>query len=282
MPPGVVAYYHITSNQVVMYEEWELWKIKPELAIQESISTIAHEGAHQILHNIGVQQRLSRWPMWISEGIAEYYAPTSFGKNLRWKGAGQVNDLRMFNLELFLKGRDADTPNGQMVEHTVSAARLTSTGYASAWSLTHYLAKNHRDSFYAYLREVSRLGPFEGSAQVVSPGIVPQNLELFQQHFGGDFGQLEAGLVKHLKALPYKDPFGEWPHYVAAIEIGAGRRPRREANLFHSPSMAQKWITELIAALPDDQQRNVRHEVRSFPNRGIAEQFARLFTGSGK
>ena len=47
----------------------------PDLAMQQAISTIAHEGAHQILHNIGVQQRLSVWPMWLSEGLAEYLRP---------------------------------------------------------------------------------------------------------------------------------------------------------------------------------------------------------------
>jgi len=70
-PPGVVAYYHTLSNRVVMYEETRLANIKKELAIQQSLATIAHEGAHQILHNIGVQQRLSIWPMWLSEGLAE-------------------------------------------------------------------------------------------------------------------------------------------------------------------------------------------------------------------
>ena len=72
MPPGLVAYYNGLSNHVVMYEQSRLTEIAPELAFKQSISTIAHEGVHQILHNIGVQQRLSRWPLWFSEGLAEY------------------------------------------------------------------------------------------------------------------------------------------------------------------------------------------------------------------
>jgi hypothetical protein len=105
MPSGVVAYYHTLSNRVVMYEETRLANIKKELAIQQSLATIAHEGAHQILHNIGVQRRLSIWPMWLSEGMAEFFAPTTFGRRLKWKGAGQVNDMRMFELEQYLKSR---------------------------------------------------------------------------------------------------------------------------------------------------------------------------------
>lgn len=282
MPDGVVAYYHTLSNQVVMYEESPLWQLKRDLALQQSISTIAHEGAHQILHNIGVQQRLSLWPMWLSEGLAEYYAPTSFGKNLKWKGAGVVNDMRMFELEMYLKGREAGTPDGEMIQHTVSAARLTSTGYASAWSLTHYLAKMQKEPFNVYLREMSRLRPFEGSLEVVAPGVIPGNLKLFREHFGEDLAALEERLVKHLKSQEYNDPFGEWPHFVATVEVANRRKPRREANLFHSPEMARKWVLETVQALPEEQRSQARQGVEEFPNRVTAEQFARRFLGKGK
>jgi hypothetical protein len=282
MPDGVAAYYHTLSNQVVMYEESRLWRIKPELALQQTISTIAHEGAHQILHNVGVQQRLSSWPMWLSEGLAEYYAPTLFGKKLRWKGAGQVNDMRMFELEIYLKGRSADAPDGQMIDHTVSAARLTSTGYASAWSLTHFLATHEREKFHQYIRQISKIGPLEGRSEIVAPGVIPENLKMFRETFGDDLSQVEERLVKHLKSLDYSDPFGEWPHFVAMIEISSGRRSRREANLFHSGEMARKWVAETIEALPEAQQTQTRRSIEEFPNRRAAEGFARQFLGSAK
>ena len=80
-PPGVLAYYEITTNRVILHEESMFSNLDQKLARQDLLSTIAHEGAHQILHNIGVQQRLSRWPMWLGEGIAEYLAPTKPGLN---------------------------------------------------------------------------------------------------------------------------------------------------------------------------------------------------------
>ncbi len=72
VPEGIAAYYNTITNHIVMYEQSDLVEVAPELAMKQSIGTIAHEGIHQILHNIGVQQRLSRWPMWLSEGLAEY------------------------------------------------------------------------------------------------------------------------------------------------------------------------------------------------------------------
>ena len=103
MPAGVVAYYSNVSNHVVMYERGKLNQMLPLLADQQAAATIAHEGIHQILHSIGVQQRLAHWPIWISEGLAEYFAPTSTDERSRWKRVGKVNDMRMFELDRYLK-----------------------------------------------------------------------------------------------------------------------------------------------------------------------------------
>ena len=287
LPDGVVAYYHTLSNRVFMYEESRLGQVRPDLALRQSISTIAHEGAHQILHNIGVQQRLSMWPMWLAEGLAEYLAPTSTGKNLTWKGTGQVNDMRMFELEQYLKSRAADEPDGQMIEQTVMAPRLTSTGYATAWSLTHYLAKAKRVEFAAYMREVAQLGPLEGVVPAAAPAggaretrgspapaLVRQNMDLFTKYFGDDLQEHERRLVLHLKNLPYKDPFADFPHCVALLSL-PGQRPPKQVGTFHSPSLAQKWIRETIDALPAEARGRADSQIRLFPNRAQAESFAR-------
>jgi hypothetical protein len=274
MPEGIVAYYHILSNRVFMYEQSRLAQVRPDLAIQQSISTIAHEGTHQILHNVGVQQRLSFWPMWISEGLAEYLAPTSTGARLKWKGPGEVNDLRMFELEQYLKSEAAKEPDGEMVEHTVLAGRLTSTGYASAWALTHYLAKQKRTEFNAYLREVARLEPLQGSIEVTPPGIVRANRDLFVKHFGEDFNEIETRLIAHLKKQPYTDPFKDSPHFVVTLIASDGRRPQRSVNTFHSPQLAQKWLTETLEKVPAEHQAAAESAIRIFPNRLQAENYA--------
>lgn len=275
MPSGVVAYYNTLTNQVVMYEESSIRKTNPEIAKQQSLSTIAHEGVHQILHNIGVQQRLSRWPMWISEGLAEYFAPTSVGRGTRWKGAGQVNDLRMFEMEQFLKGQDKREFDGQWAQQTVTAYRLTSTGYASAWALTHYLAKSRKEQFTAYWKEILQLGPFEGGYPVLQRGMVPQHLVLFRKHFGGDFTVLEERLFRYLSKLPYDDPFKDYPHYVALVVLPVGRQQKREANVFHGTKLAEKWVSVTLGELTPEQRRGAQVKIQKFANRAQAVQFAR-------
>lgn len=276
MPPGVVAYYDPVTNHVVMYEESSR-PVRRDLALRQAISTIAHEGAHQILHNIGVQQRLSRWPMWVSEGLAEYFAPTSMDERMKWKGAGQVNDLRMFELERYVQSRAADEPQGDLVQHTVLAARLTSTGYASAWALTHFLARQYRSEFYSYIREVSRLGPLEGAVPAGGQGVVAENWNLFERHFGDDAADLERRLVLHLKNLPYRDPFADFPHYVGlAIYQQAGRQ-QRDARLFHTADLARQWQQQLAEKLGGNEGPSLKSEIREFPNRARAERFTQLW-----
>lgn len=281
VPEGVVAHYNVLTNHIVMYEESEMWRVKPELAIQQSISTIAHEGAHQILHNIGVQQRLSVWPMWLNEGLAEFFAPTTTDRHLKWKGAGQVNDMRMFELEQYIKSRSNDEPGGELVAKTVGAARLTSTGYASAWALTHYLATHHRTDFHALVRGLSVLEPLDTLGPAVPPGVIPENVSFFKERFGDDLAEIERRLVLHLKRQPYRDPFAEWPHFVALISVPDGRRDRREANVFHTPEQAERWCREVIERIPEQQRSAARSAVQQFPNRLLAERYARQWLQGG-
>jgi hypothetical protein len=273
MPEGVVAYYDTLSNRVAMFEESARFAGRRDLAIQQAISTIAHEGTHQILHNIGVQQRLSIWPMWLSEGLAEFLAPTEVSKKLNWKGPAQVNDLRMFELEQYVKSRGTEPPDGDTVKHTVLAARLTSTGYASAWSLTHYLATKKRLDFNKYLGEIAKIGPLEGSVEITPPGLVQSNVGPFEKCFGGNYVELEKKLIQHLQAQKYDDPFANMPHFAALVSYHDGKRPRREVGTFHSFALAQKWSREMReknSAIQDD-----GIVIQEFPNRPAAETYGK-------
>lgn len=281
MPEDTVAYYDVISNRMVMYEESQLWRIKPELATAQAIATIAHEGAHQILHNIGVQQRLSLWPMWLNEGLAEFLAPTTTDRQLKWKGVGQANDLRMFELEQWVKNRTAEDADGQLVAQTVGAVRLTSTGYAAAWALTNYLARHQRAAFYEFVRQTSQLGPLESPGRVVPPGVLPDNVRRFKLAFGEDLADIERCLMLYLKQLPYVDPFADWPHFVAVVAVPSGTRPRREANVFHVPEQADRWRREIVDQMPEPQRPSVQSAVHSFPNRILAETFARQWLLGG-
>lgn len=258
MPDGVVAYYNGVTNQVVMYEQSRLAEVAPDLAVKQSISTIAHEGVHQVLHNIGVQQRLSRWPMWISEGLPEFFAPTDTGRRVRWKGVGLVNDLRLHEIVKVAPQISAANEDGKVVEATVQAENLTSLGYAFSWALVHYLAKFQQDEFFDYLREVSQTGPLEKT----------ESVDLFTKHFGSEYTQLEAGLSKHLKSLPYVDPIANQTHYVVMADFGL----RRAVVVTTSPSSIREF---------QQQAGGAQIAIQAFPNKATAERFANVWLNGG-
>ncbi len=211
MSPGIVAYYNGINNQVVMYERSRLVEVSPDLAVKQAVAVVAHEGCHQIFANIGVQQRLSDWPMWISEGLPEYFSPTSVDKGVRWKGVGIVNDLRMKEIDGYLKENGKQVKPGQVSSETIKAERLTSTGYAFAWGLTHFLAERRKEKFAGFLREVVEQPPLVSLTS-------EQSEKLFQKHFGDDVPALERDLAKHLTGLPYVDPVETLTHYVCVIQ----------------------------------------------------------------
>ncbi len=270
MPAGVVAYYDGITNYVVMYEQSSLAEVAPELAVKQAIATVAHEGVHQILHNIGVQQRLSRWPMWISEGLPEYFSATEV-KRGRWKGIGQPNDMRMYELSNYFKAKGGHDSEGRTVESTINANNLTSTGYASAWALTHYLAERRKLQFYTYLREMSQIGPLEGEGRMsLMQGKEPANLELFRKHFNDPMGALEGELVKHMRSLNYSDPIENQTHYVAWYKTDLGGSYQMRTMITLSPAAISKWRQELISTIPPSLQARSQFLVKAFPTRTAA------------
>jgi len=276
MSRGEAAFYDMVSNQVVLCQE-SPWAIeRPDLARAQLLSTIAHEGAHQILHNIGVQQRLSMWPMWLSEGLAEFFAPTSLGKRNRWKGAGQVNDFRMFELESFLQTRYLEGLDGRTISEAVTAARLNSTGYAKAWSLVHYLAKKKRKELYALVSQMSQLPPMRG--MVDRPGKpVLANMEHFQAFFGEDNKQTEADLIEYLGELDYLSPVFGYYHFVGLAQVPTENGSKKFACFFHTPDKVEEWKSVLESQLTEDQKQNTQWEVQKARDRGAANNLIRRF-----
>ena len=258
MPSGVVAYYNEVNNHVVMYEQSSLAAMAPDVAIKQSISTIAHEGVHQILYNIGAQQRLSDWPMWCSEGLPEFFAPTSLRRRVRWAGLGQVNQLRLHALVQQFKQQPI-AGDGSWLRKTISADRLDGNGYAAAWAITHFLAKSRKPQFSAYLQEVSQRKPL----QAADP-----SAQLFEKHFGSDYAALEADVLKHLGRLPYVDPIANQPHFVAALQTPA----KRLLLMSTSPVAVRQWHAQLLAETPVAARRVARFNVNVYPNRALATQ----------
>ena len=230
VPPGVAAYYDVMKNHVVLYEDQELSDAAPEFAAKQAAYCVAHESIHQLLANSGIERRLAHWPMWISEGLPEYFCPLRFSsalvrkggselpqRTIRWGRPGMVNDLRMYELLRMSAG------SGDAVKNLVQATALDSEGYALAWGLVHYLANERRKALRAYLKEISQFQPLDRANVQLAGRPDP----VFVKHFGDDFPAIEQGVQKHLTSkdmqAQYKDPIVNQTHYLVRRVQKRGR-----------------------------------------------------------
>ncbi len=276
VPAGIFAYYAIAANRVVLKQESSLAGVRPDLAEQQLLSTIAHEGAHQILHNIGVQQRLSRWPMWLGEGIAEYMAPTKPGHKFAWKGAGKINDMRMFDLEMFMQKQFVKGFDGDTVTRTVGSPRLGSTGYAAAWTITHYLAENQKEQFDRYMRYLSRMPPLQGMLpEDPTAEQVESNLIHFKKFFGDDIEAFENAMVEYMSRQRYTSPVEDIPHYVGMAVVPGLDGDTKHCCFYPDEGSLRAWAQAVVESLSEYDREHVKIEYRQFANRGEANRFIR-------
>ncbi|MHC5540567.1 DUF1570 domain-containing protein [Singulisphaera rosea] len=247
--PEIQAYYEILSNRIYFYQQSDDDGDSPRVMALRKPQTVAHEGTHQILQNIGVQPRLSAWPPWLVEGLAEYCSPPMMTrKGAAWGGLGMVNSMHMATindlsdpLTLQVKGASEPQigrdPKKPLVEYIVTRTELTPTDYALSWALTHYLSLKRGPEFLKYLKAMSELPPMKKR----SP---EEHLADFRAAFGADLGKIDRAVANHLSKLKY-DPL---PYYAVVFEQPIlGGRVRRAALVSRSPSVISQWLAEIPA-----------------------------------
>ncbi|AMV39192.1 hypothetical protein VT85_17270 [Planctomyces sp. SH-PL62] len=273
--PDVQAYYEVSTNRILLYDQPSRERIEPEVNALLKPQMVAHEGTHQILQNIGVHPRLSNWPLWLVEGLAEYCAtPASSRKGApAWDGLGRINNLHMATLRevedpvsLSMRGQDVHTkslfrkPGQPLVEAMIRRHELTPTEYALAWAITHYLAMKRSDDFTRFLRVMAAVPPLE-------PRSADDHVRDFRQAFGDDLGKLDKTIHAYLSRLTKQKGYDPMPYYAVLFEQPlANGRLRRAAMVSQSPQLIKQWVDEMsnpIAGLASWQ-------ATPFPSRGRA------------
>jgi hypothetical protein len=253
--PQVRAYYEYFTNRIFFFQKSERDLIEPKVAALLKPQTVAHEGAHQILSNIGVQPRPSAWPPWLVEGLAEYCATTSnTKKGIVWSGLGAINSLHMATI------RELEDPLSNEVHNpaipTKKVARqvstswadslmlktaLTPTDYAEAWALTHYLAQKRGPDFVNYLNAMRRIPPLE-------PRTPQQNLDEFRKFFDDAPARLDKRIAEYIHKLSQKKTYDSLLHYAVFFEQALGNGVvRRAAMVSQSPQMIQQWVQKMTS-----------------------------------
>lgn len=251
----VQAYYEIDTNRIYFYETSVRDVEAPEVAAQRRPQTVAHEGTHQILQNIGIHPRMAAWPPWLVEGLAEYCAtPATTKKGTTWMGLGVANARHLATIRDLEDPLSAQVPgNGRpehigrlpgmpLVEYLVTKPDLSPTDYALSWAMTHYLAVKRVDAFVRYLKTMSRMPPLE-------PRSPEEHLAAFQEAFGGNLRKMDREIGSYLSKLKSNDVL---PFYAVLFQQRVpGGLVKRAAIVSQSPSMIQQWLETVTSPRGD-------------------------------
>jgi hypothetical protein len=263
----VRAYYEYYTNRIFFFQKSERDAVEPKIAALLKPQTVAHEGAHQILSNIGVQPRPSNWPLWLVEGLAEYCATTSITKKgIMWSGLGAINSLHMATI------RELEDPlNAKKIarkesispsETLLLKSSLSPTDYALAWALTHYLAQKRLSEFVRYLNAMSQIPPLE-------PRTPAENLAEFRKYFNEAPAKLDKRLSDHIHRTSKKGTYDSLYYYAVVFEQPlANGLLRRAATFSQSPQIIQEWVQEMTSATGGFPS----WEATAWPTRAAAEK----------
>ncbi len=267
--PEIQAVYDQVTNRIYFFEHRDCTVEDTRFAARRRPQTVAHEGAHQILANLGIQPRFADWPVWLIEGLAEYCS-ASLSPTGEWEGVGLVNSSHLSTLadledSLAIQGRSPRMTRSRIgpiarsstVDHLTQAKELSETDYALSWGLVHYLANHHADDFVRYLRILGQHRPFVTYPQ-------DEALEDFRSIFGEISARLDEPMRKHLGGLKQRESLAYFAViFEQTIEPGV---VRRGTMVSQSPLVIRQWLECMASAFSEPYE----WRVQSFATRSAA------------
>ncbi len=207
-PEDMVAYYNLMTNRVAMYDmtadqgngqhapKRDLDLVLRDPRSVRMVSTIIHEGTHQLMFNTGLQTRLADTPYWLNEGIAMFFETPDLQKKQGWRGPGQTNFERLGDILRYARHRPIDS-----IETLIATDRRLQSGgeesawaYAESWAMVHFLINRKPAAFTRYLThlaEKKRLVADEPETRIAD----------FKKFFGEDLSQLDTEFLGYVKEL---------------------------------------------------------------------------------
>jgi len=188
------GYYSLETNRLALHQVLRGRGHARGRLSPENVSTIAHEGVHQLAFNVGFLRRFSDPPLWLVEGMAMYFEVPG-GRPGGWGGAGSVNRTR---LQQFLRYARSGRSNDSLRSLIASDDRIRQLdqavdAYAEAWALTYYLVRTQPKRYFEYLQHLGRK-PYLWQS---SP---EERVREFEQFFG-PLEALDGRLVQYMRVL---------------------------------------------------------------------------------
>lgn len=202
-PGSMIAHYSQMTNRVALYDlTFDLGAAGKQRSLKEVLSkpdaipmvtTIIHEGTHQLMFNRGMQARLGDAPLWLNEGMANWFETPDPRNGKGWRRPGMVNRARMAQLRTYFNARPENSLEALIASDARFAGADALDAYAESWALMHFLLKRRTKQFREYLKSIGDK----------SPGVpvdAATRLKEFTDHFGA-LEKLDRAFLKYVKTL---------------------------------------------------------------------------------
>jgi len=181
---SAVGYYSLKNKELVLYE----YEDDPN----ETLDTLFHEGTHLFVH-LALGDRFANLPIWLSEGIAEYFGPSRLDRKRRDLDYGHPQYARLRHAQLLI--RRPLSLKADLIAHT-DYGSFGGARYALAWALVHMLIEKKKEGSESYAYRKRFVSYFDA----VSRGA--DSVPAFEEHFG-----------------PFQQMEGEWEAWIKGIEL---------------------------------------------------------------
>lgn len=264
---GAVGYYSLVRKEIILYYD----KRDP----QETLDTLFHEGTHLFTHLV-LGEQFYKLPHWVSEGIAEYFAPSKLDR--------KEKDLR-YGLPCYTRLRTAL----RIIEHQRPSLKgdlldvrdygsFGAARYSLSWSLIHMLIEKtkpgskrpiYRAGFLRYFTATARgedwvkafekyIGPIDRLEdewyEYVRNFPLPAIEEARALVRKGDVAEAIPHYERHVQAKP-KDALGayELGEALVVLDRYAESVPHFERAVALNPDLADAWASLAWSLLMSDQ-----------------------------
>lgn len=207
---NMIGYYSLQTNRVLMYDltgssgqrgggrrmsAGQINQLLSQPDAERTVATVIHEATHQIAFNCGLQTRFADIPLWVSEGLAEYFETPDLESAKGWRTIGGVNYSRLERFREYLPSRAAGSLRTLIADDKRLRDPATALdGYAEAWALNYYLLRQHGKEYLAYIKQLAEKPPLVWDEP-------EERMKEFQAAFGGDLERLDADFLRQMQKV---------------------------------------------------------------------------------
>lgn len=189
----ILGYYDPRTNRILMYDVTAGGRVPMDWGV--NAATIVHEAAHQTAFNVGLHNRFSAAPRWLTEGVGTLFeARGVFDSRTYSELRDRINVEQLVTVRSLYKSEFPRNTfltvlaNDQLFESDPQRA------YALSWSLTFMLAEQEPRKLAQYLAVTAARPAF----REVTP---TDRVMDFGSVFGNVFATLDARVWRYLAAL---------------------------------------------------------------------------------